>query len=102
MPVAWQKLYGTARWQRLRAHQLQQHPLCRFCLDKGIVTPATVADHVEPHDGDVTRFYTGALMSLCAHCHNSRKKFMEINGYAPDISLSGWPSDPLHPSNRVK
>jgi hypothetical protein len=27
---------------------------------------------------------------------------MEINGYAPDIGLDGWPIDPLHPANRVR
>jgi hypothetical protein len=27
---------------------------------------------------------------------------MEINGYAPDVGLDGWPIDPLHPANRVR
>jgi 5-methylcytosine-specific restriction protein A len=102
MGVAWQKLYSSARWQRRRRLQLLDHPLCKFCLERGVVTPAIVADHLEPHRGDVNLFYTGELMSLCKACHDSRKRFMEINGYAPDISLDGWPIDPLHPVNRVK
>jgi hypothetical protein len=32
MAVAWQYLYGTGRWQRLRKHQLAIRPLCMFCL----------------------------------------------------------------------
>src|SRR5262249_53706994 len=47
--------YCTAGWQRRRAHQLLVEPLCRLCLEAGRVTPATVADHVEPHRGDLTR-----------------------------------------------
>jgi hypothetical protein len=27
---------------------------------------------------------------------------MELNGYAPDVGLNGWPIDPLHPANRVR
>jgi hypothetical protein len=44
-------------------------------------------------------FFTGELMSLCKRCHDSRKRYMEINGFAPDVGLDGWPSDPLHPAN---
>src|SRR5215471_20632213 len=35
-PVAWQSFYTTARWRRLRKFQLMQHPLCKFCLQRGI------------------------------------------------------------------
>jgi 5-methylcytosine-specific restriction enzyme A len=99
MPVTWQHLYSSAHWQRLRQHQLREHPLCRFCLGRGEVVPATIADHVEPHHGNVNSFFLGELQSLCKPCHDSRKRFLEINGYAPDIGLSGWPIDPLHPAN---
>jgi hypothetical protein len=103
MTVTWQHLYSTAHWQRLRAHQLREHPLCKFCLaSRGEVVPATIADHVEPHGGDPNKFFLGELQSLCRPCHDSRKRFMEINGYAPDIGLDGWPIDPLHPANRVR
>ena len=39
-PVAWENFYKTARWRRLRKFQLMQHPLCKFCLQRGIVTRA--------------------------------------------------------------
>jgi 5-methylcytosine-specific restriction protein A len=103
MSVAWQHLYSSAHWQRLREHQLQEHPLCKFCLEgRGEVVPASVADHVEPHDGDPNKFFLRQLQSLCKPCHDSRKRFMKINGYAPDVGLDGWPIDPLHPANRVR
>jgi hypothetical protein len=35
-----------------------------LCLERGTVTPASVADHVEPHGGNVNKFYSGVLMEL--------------------------------------
>jgi 5-methylcytosine-specific restriction endonuclease McrA len=102
MGIAWQKLYSSAHWQRRRRLQLLQHPLCKFCLDRGIVTPASVADHVEPHHGNVNKFYLGELQSLCEPCHKNRKRHLELDGYVPDIGLDGWPIDPRHPANRIK
>ena len=80
-PVAWDGFYKTARWQRLRKFQLMEHPLCKFCLQRGIVTPANVVDHVAPHRGDWTDFITGELQSLCEPCHNSAKRQVELRGY---------------------
>ena len=51
-PTKWDKWYSTARWARIRKHQLLEHPLCKYCLERAIVTPATICDHVEPHHGD--------------------------------------------------
>jgi hypothetical protein len=39
-PVEWDHFYKTARWQRLLRLRLRQHPLCEFCLGRGIVTVA--------------------------------------------------------------
>jgi hypothetical protein len=41
-------------------------PLCKFCLERGIVTAANVVDHVEPHKGDWTAFVTGAYRKVKA------------------------------------
>jgi hypothetical protein len=40
--VAWESFYETARWRRLRKFQLIQRPLCKFCLERGIVTKANM------------------------------------------------------------
>lgn len=71
------RLYGTRQWQALRANQLRIEPLCRMCQTQGRVTPATVCDHVEPHRGDVERFWAGPFQSVCAPCHNSEKQRQE-------------------------
>ena len=100
-PVAWDSFYKTARWKRLRKLQLTQHPLCKFCLQRGIVTRANVVDHVTPHKGDWTDFITGELQSLCEPCHNSAKRQIELRGYSCDVGLDGYPIDPAHPFNRA-
>src|SRR5262249_36052165 len=48
---------------------IRTSPLCVFCLARGIVTPAVIADHIEPHRGDRNKFILGPLQSLCRECH---------------------------------
>jgi 5-methylcytosine-specific restriction protein A len=100
MREAWQHFYGTAFWQRRRKLQLRTHPLCKFCADDGIVTPATHVDHVKSHKGDWNLFCLGELQSLCASCHNQRKQHEERVGFDLMVDDDGWPTDPNHPANR--
>jgi 5-methylcytosine-specific restriction endonuclease McrA len=69
-------------------------------LKRGLVVPATVADHINPHDGDWNRFMLDPLQSLCASCHSSAKAIIDKRGYAVDIGPDGWPLDPKHPAYR--
>lgn len=88
------------RWQKRRAEQLRLHPLCRLCMDvRGLVTVATVADHIEPHRGDPAKF-AGPLQSLCKSCHDSWKQQQEKSGRIKGCDLHGMPLDPSHPWNR--
>jgi 5-methylcytosine-specific restriction protein A len=96
-PTKWDCWYSTARWARIRRYQLLEHPLCKYCAERGIVTPATICDHVEPHRGDVNKFWLGPFQSLCKSCHDSTKRLVETRGFRPDIGLDGWPIDPRHP-----
>jgi 5-methylcytosine-specific restriction endonuclease McrA len=100
MREAWQHFYGTALWQRRRKLQLLEHPLCKFCAERGVVRAASVADHVIPHKGDYNLFALGELQSLCAPCHNSSKRYVELRGHGIDVDADGWPTDPKHPANR--
>lgn len=72
-----------------------------MCKERGIITPATVADHIEPHRGDPDLFWNGELQSLCAPDHNKIKQIIETHGYSPEIGLDGWPTDERHPVNKV-
>lgn len=61
-------------WRREREAELQAEPLCRECLKRGILTPATVRDHIIPHRGDKRLFYDPAnRQSLCEPCHNRKR-----------------------------
>lgn len=66
--------YTEPLWRRIRADQLAKEPLCRYCKERGKLTPANVADHIIPHRGDRKAFFYGQLQSLCDHCHSSIKQ----------------------------
>src|SRR5215472_18795187 len=51
-PVAWQSFYTTARWRRLRKLQLIEHPLCKFCLQRGIVRKLRLRLGGDPADDE--------------------------------------------------
>lgn len=73
------KPYG-ARWQRFASAFLANNPLCRYCLIRGRVKPATVVDHIMPHKGDMALFWMeDNHQALCAKCHNSTKAREENN-----------------------
>jgi 5-methylcytosine-specific restriction enzyme A len=92
----WHYLYTRKNWLKRRAHQLRIEPICSLCKRE----PATVADHVVPHKGDVNKFMLGKLMSLCASCHSSTKAIVEKRGYSTAIGPDGLPTDLAHPANR--
>jgi 5-methylcytosine-specific restriction protein A len=107
----WSRWYSTQRWRRMAKHQVDVvEPLCQECKRLGHVVRATVADHVEPHRGDETAFWTGELQSLCSTCHLRKLGYESaerrtgkparriIKGCTPD----GMPLDPDHWWNRDK
>jgi 5-methylcytosine-specific restriction protein A len=91
-------LYKTARWRRRRLLQLSGNPFCVRCQNEGTLTPATVADHVKPHKGELNLFYHGELQSLCAKHHNSDKQSEESRGYSTRVGPDGFPVDDDHPA----
>lgn len=65
-------IYKTSQWRKLREAQLRAEPCCATCAQYGIVTPATIADHiVEVKDGGEL-FDIKNLQSLCHACHNKK------------------------------
>lgn len=93
---AYRGWYKTQRWRNLRAAQLRSHPLCAMCEEDGRVTAATVCDHVRPHKGDATLFWSGPFQSLCKLHHDATKQRAEARGYEPGSDASGQPRDPAH------
>jgi len=94
--------YGRKSWRLRALQQLKDHPLCRLCFEmKGLVVPAEVADHIEPHHGDWAKFRYSELQSLCRSCHDSSKRVIEARGFSLEIGVDGWPIDPRHPCWKV-
>jgi 5-methylcytosine-specific restriction enzyme A len=71
--------------------------MCEECLAQGRTTPATIADHVEPHQGDIRKFRTGRLRSVCKPCHDM-KWADDKRGYSTACGEDGWPLDERHPT----
>lgn len=71
-PVA-RALYRPKRWQTERAAFLHDHPLCAACERDGVIRPANVVDHIDPHRGDETAFWDNSRwQALCASCHGRK------------------------------
>jgi 5-methylcytosine-specific restriction protein A len=88
----WRKLYGTARWQALRAEQLTRSPLCERCSTDDRPVIATVVHHKERHHGDEGLFFGGELASLCKDCHDIDERNAEMGFKARQIvDAEGWP-----------
>jgi hypothetical protein len=74
-----------------------------MCEASGKTTLAECVDHITPHKRDKVLFWDSAnWQSLCAHCHNSRKKRAERLGYDPTPGLDGLPVDSRHPFLRQR
>ena len=76
----WIKWYKTTTWKKIRERQLAIEPLCRFCKKDGVLTPATVVDHIIPHKEDMKLFFEGPFQSLCKRHHDSTKQKIEKSG----------------------
>jgi hypothetical protein len=102
------RLYHLSRWKGPKGRRLQQlraDPFCRFCAVRGVVTEATVADHVvrwrEQPDPE-TSFWEGELQSLCVQHHNRTKTQIELWGYHNEVDADGYPYDLGHPANKPR
>lgn len=91
--VPWRRWYGLKRWQDIRQRQLAAEPLCAMCFDLGVITQADVCDHVTPHKGDETLFWSGPFQSLCRTHHDRDKQRLETSyQYRPEwLSASTIP-----------
>ncbi|PBB84577.1 HNH endonuclease signature motif containing protein [Mesorhizobium sp. WSM3876] len=89
--AAWQHLYKTARWRKLREWKLAQDPLCQWCLEEEIVTPATEVHHSLPHKGDLEKFWTGPFVATCKPCHSSRGQIEDRGGKVIRYGADGYP-----------
>jgi hypothetical protein len=65
---------------------------------KGRITAATIADHIDHHEGDWNKFVLGRLQSLCEPCHREKHRVLR---YGPKLTFGpdGWPVEPSDPAD---
>jgi 5-methylcytosine-specific restriction endonuclease McrA len=89
--VEYRRLYGTARWRRIREYQLATSPLCVWCLEREEVTEATEVHHATPHRGDLELFWKGPFVSTCKPCHSSRGQLEDHGKTVITFGVDGYP-----------
>ncbi|WP_093828052.1 HNH endonuclease [Spirosoma endophyticum] len=70
------QFYRNAPWRHLHKRQLEKQPLCEHCLQKKILTVATVGNHIKPIRFGGEPLDENNVMSLCKSCH-ARKSAIE-------------------------
>jgi 5-methylcytosine-specific restriction enzyme A len=96
------RVYDRRVWRdRAQPTFLATHPLCRMCLDNGVIEPATVVDHIIPiSKRPDLGLEVVNLQSLCKPHHDTRKHASDVRGFHSEINSSGYFLDANHPSNR--
>ena len=78
-------LYATKRWRELRLVILERSGwMCQGCdaphllIGRHPAPDSPVIDHIEPHRGDLSRFWDeGNLQAVCKAYHDSTKQRLE-------------------------
>ena len=70
----------TYEWRKASKAFIKKHPLCAICFERGILTAATVVDHIVPHRGDRKLFWDKTnWQALCKPCHDRKTLHEETN-----------------------
>ena len=65
-------VYTTPHYRKaVRSHKAR-NPYCVMCMEKGIVTPVQVTDHIQPINMGGAIHDESNWQSLCHRCHNSK------------------------------
>ena len=71
-------VHHTNRWKLTSIAKRIKDPLCQVCMTKGIVTPATQADHIIPVNELIALgrdpYDINELQSICTYHHNEKNK----------------------------
>lgn len=80
--------YGR-KWQKARLQHLEENPLCLGCQAVGHTKAATIVDHVEPHEGDMVKFWNADMwQSCCKWHHDVIKQRLEASFASGRIGIS--------------
>ena len=68
--------YNSWAWRKKRRRHLQKYPLCIMCHHAGIITNATVVDHIKPIREGGSKMSSVNHQSLCEYHHNQVVYFL--------------------------
>lgn len=97
------RLYDSRRWrfESKSFLRLPDHCLCVYCKSIGILQPATLVDHIKPHNNNYNLFWDHKnWQGLCSTCHSGLKRKIDHGKVLPACDTSGNPIDPNHPWNK--
>ena len=66
------RFYQSKEWKLARAIRLDSEPMCRNCRASGILSAASVVDHIVAIEAGGSMLDQDNLQSLCESCHNSK------------------------------
>ena len=66
------EFYNSWAWRKFRKQYLDKNPLCVECDNSGVVTVATVVDHIVQIIKGGESLSESNVQSLCEHHHNSK------------------------------
>lgn len=82
-------LYNMPAWKKASKAHLRAKPLCAECERQGNYKEAQCVDHIEPHNGDMNKFWnTENWQSLCNRCHAIKTRLEKTDMYLPLLSPS--------------
>jgi 5-methylcytosine-specific restriction endonuclease McrA len=64
------RVYGTARWRRVRSYVLDQRPACQACLRNGRISIAVDVHHKVAVRAGIDPYDASNLEPLCKSCHS--------------------------------
>ena len=94
------KLINCARWRRLRAEVLTEHPLCEACQTLGVVEASCCVHHIVPVESGKDEqecaqlaYSRGNLQALCRKCHHdihAHSHSKELARGRSDLKVNAW------------
>lgn len=65
----------SLRWRKASRMFLNEHPICVWCWAKDRDTPATLVDHIKPHNGNYDLFWDqNNWQGLCNPHHEEKHR----------------------------
>jgi 5-methylcytosine-specific restriction enzyme A len=72
------KMGYDAAWHKLARLVRAEEPLCRRCLERGVVTPSALVHHVAPITrAPHLRLERGNLVAVCVLCHGEQHRGLQ-------------------------